>query len=112
MGTLKDRKGFVKLALRHGADLVPVLCYGENEIFDQADNPKGSLLRLIQDFTRKYFTFSVPLVHGRGVFNYDFGLMPHRRAVTAVVGSAIKLPGQAHEPSEEEINKYHKLYIA
>ena len=35
--TLKNRKGFVKLALRHGADLVPVLCYGENEIFDQAD---------------------------------------------------------------------------
>src|SRR3954467_13359745 len=32
---LKRRKGFIKLAVRTGADLVPVLAFGENELYEQ-----------------------------------------------------------------------------
>jgi 2-acylglycerol O-acyltransferase 2 len=32
---LKHRKGFFKMAIRTGADLVPVLAFGENDIYDQ-----------------------------------------------------------------------------
>jgi 2-acylglycerol O-acyltransferase 2 len=33
--TLKRRLGFIKIAIREGADLVPVFSFGENDIYDQ-----------------------------------------------------------------------------
>ena len=39
--TLKNRKGFVKVALQHGAALVPIFSFGENNLFAQIPNPKG-----------------------------------------------------------------------
>ena len=39
---LNRRKGFVKLALRFGVDLVPTFSFGEQFIFTQADNTKGN----------------------------------------------------------------------
>lgn len=30
--TLKKRLGFIKMAIRHGADLVPVFSFGENDV--------------------------------------------------------------------------------
>lgn len=30
--TLKKRLGFIKLAIKHGADLVPVFSFGENDV--------------------------------------------------------------------------------
>ncbi|XP_033182602.1 2-acylglycerol O-acyltransferase 2-B-like [Anabas testudineus] len=44
-----NRKGFIKLALKHGAQLVPVFSFGENELFDLMENPSGSPLRRLQD---------------------------------------------------------------
>uniref|UniRef100_A0A3Q1HUU5 Acyltransferase n=1 Tax=Anabas testudineus TaxID=64144 RepID=A0A3Q1HUU5_ANATE len=43
-----NRKGFIKLALKHGAQLVPVFSFGENELFDLMENPSGSPLRRLQ----------------------------------------------------------------
>lgn len=45
---LKNRKGFVRLALQHGADLVPAYSFGENDLYQQMDNPEGSKLRKFQ----------------------------------------------------------------
>jgi hypothetical protein len=38
---LNRRKGFVKLALRFGVDLVPTFSFGEYSIYDQVPNPVG-----------------------------------------------------------------------
>lgn len=34
------RKGFIRLAIQSGAALVPCYSFGENDIYEQADNPK------------------------------------------------------------------------
>lgn len=59
---LKRRKGFVKLGIRQGADLVPVLAFGENDIYDQFDTEahpwihKGQMLvKKVMGFTVRYF---------------------------------------------------------
>lgn len=109
---LKGRKGFVKMALRSGADLVPVMGFGENDLYDQLSPKTHPLVHKIQMFTLKVFKFTLPALHGRGLLNYDVGLMPYRRPVNVVIGKPIKVhsaPG--HQPTAEEIDYYHELYI-
>lgn len=77
------RCGFVKVALENHADLVPVFSFGENDIWDQVDNPRGSVLRTIQEKMQQQLGFAIPLIKGRGIFNYNFGLLAHRRSVGA-----------------------------
>ncbi|XP_069059977.1 2-acylglycerol O-acyltransferase 2 isoform X2 [Pleurodeles waltl] len=107
---LKNRKGFVKLAVHHGASLVPVFSFGENELFDQVENPKGSFLRRTQEKLRKMMGVSLPLFHARGVFQYNFGLLPYRRPIYTVVGKPIKVE-QNQNPTDEEIDCIHKIYM-
>ena len=38
---LKQRKGWIKLALRFGVDLVPTFSFGEHSIYGQMHNPEG-----------------------------------------------------------------------
>ncbi|XP_071838023.1 2-acylglycerol O-acyltransferase 1-like isoform X2 [Apostichopus japonicus] len=81
---LQNRKGFIKRAVTAGACLVPIYSFGETNMYNQADNPEGSLLKQFQDLATKYFGFAPPLFHGRGFFNYSFGLLPHRVKVDTV----------------------------
>uniref|UniRef100_A0A8C5MM75 Acyltransferase n=1 Tax=Leptobrachium leishanense TaxID=445787 RepID=A0A8C5MM75_9ANUR len=107
---LKNRKGFIKLAIHHGASLVPVFNFGENELFDQVENPKGSWLRAIQERLQKLMGVAFPLFHARGVFQYSFGLMPYRRPVCTVVGKPIKVV-ENPDPSQQEVDRLHKIYM-
>ena len=107
---LAGRKGFIKVALRNGSSLVPCLCFGENDLFDQVENPKGSKLRNFQVWLQKIMGFSMPLFFGRGVFNYHFGLLPQRRHLRTVVGVPIDCP--KIEPTDDQVDEYHQKYIA
>ncbi|XP_043337202.1 2-acylglycerol O-acyltransferase 2-like isoform X2 [Cervus canadensis] len=107
---LRNRKGFIRLALTHGADLVPIFSFGENDIYDQVENSRGSWLRWFQDRLHKSIRGSIPLFYGRGVFQYSFGLMPYRRPITTVVGKPIEVQKIPH-PSQEEVDKLHRRYM-
>ncbi|XP_062983826.1 2-acylglycerol O-acyltransferase 2 [Elgaria multicarinata webbii] len=107
---LENRKGFVRLAIQHGTPLVPVFSFGENELFDQVENPKGSWLRWTQERLQKVMGISLPLFHARGVFQYSFGLLPYRRPIHTVVGKPIKVE-KKHNPSEDEVDDLHKTYM-
>ncbi|KAI1503668.1 diacylglycerol acyltransferase-domain-containing protein [Biscogniauxia marginata] len=108
---LKERKGFIKLAVRVGADLVPVLAFGENELYDQLRSQEHPLVHKIQMLILKVWKFTLPFMHGRGIFNYDVGLMPYRRPLNIVVGAPIKVQ-QSAIVDPEEINRLHGLYVA
>ncbi len=66
------------------ASLVPVFSFGETEIFEQLPNPKGSMTRTIQDKLQEWFQIAPVVFHGRGIFQYTFGWLPRRRAITTV----------------------------
>lgn len=109
---LKSRKGFVKMALRTGADLVPVIGFGENDLYDQLSPKTHPGVHKFQMFCLRVFKFTLPGFHGRGLLNYDVGLMPYRRSVNVVVGKPIRIDTEpGHEPSQDEIDLYHGRYV-
>ena len=107
---LRRRKGFVKLAIRSGADLVPVLAFGENELYDQVRPDSHPLIHKTQLIVKKLLGFTVPLFFARGVFNYDVGMMPYRRPLNIVVGRPIKVV-QSRQPEDDYVDDVHKQYI-
>lgn len=107
---IRHRKGFIKLALKHGAQLVPVFSFGENELFDQMENPSGSALRRLQERLQCIMGVALPLFHARGVFQYNFGVMPYRQPIHTVVGAPIRVE-QTASPSSEVIEQLHSTYL-
>jgi len=105
--TILRRKGFVRVALRNGAALVPVISFGETDLWDQVAN---TTLRRVQEWLCHHLTFSLPLIKGRGVFQYSYGFLPHRRPVTVVVGAPLPCP-RVPDPSQEQVDEYHALYL-
>ncbi|KAH8726186.1 diacylglycerol O-acyltransferase-like protein 2B [Phaeosphaeriaceae sp. PMI808] len=107
---LRRRKGFVKMAIRTGADLVPVLAFGENDVYDQLDTESHPYVHKLQMLVKKVMGFTVPIFHARGIFNYDVGMMPYRRPINIVVGRPIRVVQDKH-PDIEHINDVHEKYI-
>ncbi|XP_034539957.1 2-acylglycerol O-acyltransferase 3b isoform X1 [Notolabrus celidotus] len=102
---MKQRKGFVRVALEFGADLVPVFSFGENELFRQVIFSDGSLGRRLQDLFKKIMGFAPCLFVGERM-----AIIPYKSPVTTVVGSPISVPKRV-TPTDEEVNHYHKLYM-
>ncbi|KAI4285409.1 MAG: hypothetical protein L6R38_000648 [Xanthoria sp. 2 TBL-2021] len=110
---LKRRKGFVKLAIRTGADLVPVLAFGENELYEQVTSDSHPFVHKFQLMVKKCMGFTIPLFHARGVFNYDVGLMPYRRPLNVVVGRPVKVvqAGKGEKVDGVYVDEIHAAYV-
>ncbi|RWS17770.1 2-acylglycerol O-acyltransferase 3-like protein [Dinothrombium tinctorium] len=108
--TLKYRKGFVKIALENGASLVPCVSFGENELFSQLANSDNSMYKKVQRYIRSVTTFALPVFYGRGIFQYNIGFLPYRKSINTVVGKPIDVE-KIENPTEEDINKLHDLYV-
>ncbi|KAI1699608.1 diacylglycerol acyltransferase domain-containing protein [Ditylenchus destructor] len=107
--TLKNRRGFIRLAIKHGADLVPLYHFGENKIYSQLPNPHGSRLRTFQMAVKRWTGATVPIFYGRGILSNIIGLMPYRKPITTVVGAPIPVKCNPN-PSEEECDELHAEY--
>lgn len=102
---IAKRRGFVRIALEAGASLVPVISFGENNVYKAIDcqNFSPPIKRLIA----KYINKNHLILNGRGFFQYSFGIVPVRSPVVTVVGGAINLK-KTPNPSIEEIERVHK----
>ena len=119
---LTKRKGFVKLALCAGADVVPTYSFGENNLYGNltADGAHPALARVLK-IAQRYCGFAMPLVQGRGLVNLKFGVMPHRRTVVTVVGAPLSLAtifpeipdvsSGINDPTPEQIERLHAAYV-
>ena len=92
---LKRRLGFVRLALQHGRDLVPVYSFGESRTFHQYTCARRMRTRLARR-TR----LALHLFRGRA-----FTLIPFARPICVVVGAPIPVPVPVPEPSEEQVGR-------
>ncbi|GBE86680.1 Diacylglycerol O-acyltransferase 2B [Sparassis crispa] len=108
--TLRKRLGFIKVAIQQGADLVPAFSFGENDIYQQMANEKGTTVYELQKKFQNVFGFTLPLFHGRGMLNYNLGLMPYRRRIVVVVGRPIHVE-KCDKPTVEEITHVQTQYI-
>ncbi|XP_054851505.1 2-acylglycerol O-acyltransferase 3 [Eublepharis macularius] len=103
---LQGRRGFVRLALQHGAALVPVYSFGETDLFRQLQFADGSLARRLQEAFKRWAGFAPCLFRGG-----SWGLLPFAAPVTVVVGAPIPVPRRP-APTQEEVAHYHGLYVA
>ncbi|CAG2115352.1 unnamed protein product, partial [Medioppia subpectinata] len=98
---LKNRKGFVKIALTTGTSLVPVLAFGENEIYDQIVFPSESRFRRFQEWLLITYYYTLPVLKS---------YLPNRHPVVTVVGKPISV-AKVENPSPQQINELHDKYI-
>ncbi|XP_073530704.1 diacylglycerol O-acyltransferase 2-like isoform X3 [Phyllobates terribilis] len=109
--TLKKRKGFIKKALTNGASLVPVYSFGENEVLEQYHFEPGSWKRTLQITFQQWIGFAPCIFFGQGFFSSaSKGIMPLRKEINTVVGKPIPVP-KIMNPSEQQVDMYHSLYI-
>jgi len=89
---LEKRKGFVREAILAGAALVPVVAFGENDLYFTRTVEQDHWFSKLQGSVKRNLGFAIPLFRGRSLFLQDGGLMPLRKPVTIVVGGPILPP--------------------
>jgi len=90
------------MALETGASLVPVYCFGANDLYD---HPQHELVRRWQLWlVQKARTLIVPYW---GVLP----LLPYKVPVTVVVGAPMEVH-KVENPTNEQVDKLHEDYMA
>ena len=103
---IRIRKGFVRVAAETGADIVPVVAFGENELFSPVDVQASLLKKWIAKLWESFVGHPVSFSTGRfGVF------VPYRKPVRVVVGAPISVQQQRFEQDEKYIEMLQGRYI-
>eukprot|EP00455_Lapot_gusevi_P053169 TRINITY_DN823_c0_g1_i4.p1 TRINITY_DN823_c0_g1~~TRINITY_DN823_c0_g1_i4.p1 ORF type:complete len:337 (-),score=96.58 TRINITY_DN823_c0_g1_i4:58-1008(-) len=104
---VKDRMGFVKLALQYGTPIVPCYAFGENDLY----RPSNFLFSFRKMLLKK-FRMALPLCYGVTPL---FPLLPLSRPLTLVVGAPIPVaqlnPNDDLEAFNQEATRLHQRYI-
>jgi len=112
---LAKRKGFAKLALQTGATLVPVIAFGENELYSTIQFRSGTWARAVQEKLQRLLGFALPVFCGRTWMP----LLPKRLPVDTIVGAPLRpelgscsppAGGFVSEPSREAVDAFHSQY--
>lgn len=106
------RKGFIKKALIHGANLIPCIGFGENSVFTKINLEPNSLPRRLHDQFYDLFKFKHPIYYGASLLGSEKlrGLLPYKRPITVVMGDPI-LVKRVEQPSQELIDQLHTKYM-
>ena len=67
-------------------------------------------MRRMQEWFEKVFSYSPPMFHGRGVFQYTYGIVPFRKPITVVVGEPIPVE-KVENPTDEQVQELHAKYL-
>lgn len=106
---IKNRKGFIRLALETKAKPIPCLGFGENQVFDTiyardkaVQTGGGTTITKLMQRVQKCLSFSTPIMR------HPF---PRRRPIDVVVGKPVESPARRMGVSEAEyVDVCHALY--
>jgi 2-acylglycerol O-acyltransferase 2 len=91
---LKNRKGFVKLALEYNCKLVPMYCYGENEAY-----VNSHFCMSFRKWLQRTFQIGLPIV---------FHFLPKKVGLHLEIGKPIEFTRKSNSAiTDQEINEYH-----
>ena len=94
--SLQRRKGFIKLAIEANASLVPVLGFGETQVFSMYNPQKGSLIYTLQQEICRVLSFSTPIL---------LSPFPRPTPIHVVVGKPVEFD------STKSIEQCHAQYV-
>ncbi|KAL5340196.1 diacylglycerol acyltransferase-domain-containing protein [Aspergillus crustosus] len=103
---IKIRKGFIRLAVETGANLVPVLVFGENDLFAPLEISSWSVKGLIAWAWEKAVGHKVAFSLGR--FNI---FCPFRRPLHVVVGKPVEVKQQRFDIQDEYVEELQGKYV-
>lgn len=98
---LKSRKGFVRLAMKHGVDLVPVYTFGEIQAWRLYREPIFFVDHLIGSFQRASGIY-LPIL---------LNLLPRKVVTTTVVGEPLRVGAPNPAPTDAEVDALHAAYV-
>ena len=93
--------GFLKLALELGLDVVPMVGFGENQLFTTHQVGAG-----FRKWLLRTTGMGMPFVTGR----WGCTLLPHASEVVHVYGKALKVGRPCKEPTEAMVEDLFKRY--
>ncbi|KAJ8610482.1 hypothetical protein CTAYLR_007780 [Chrysophaeum taylorii] len=104
---LKARKGFVRLALAAGADIVPVFGFGNADLF-----PTYGFAQAARDWLQATLSIALPIFHGRFVVTP----LPYRKPLHVALGPPVLLPkpppnAPADWPPPKVVDEAHARYV-
>jgi len=104
------RKGFIRLAVEFGVDIVPVYCFGENDLFSTSN-----FLLEIRKWVCKKFYIGLPIAYrtfGSVPFVFPF-CGPKKIPLTICFGSPVKVIQMSpRDPEfETEVERTHKKFL-
>ncbi|CAE7251099.1 mogat2-a [Symbiodinium natans] len=102
---IKSRKGFIRLALQTGVDVVPVYGLGHTQLFTMLDKSSG-LGGFMMRMSRR-LKISLPLAYGR----LGMPLIPYAKPVAALVGKPIRIDTADPNPSAERVDEVHAQFV-
>uniref|UniRef100_A0A8C5V8R2 Acyltransferase n=1 Tax=Microcebus murinus TaxID=30608 RepID=A0A8C5V8R2_MICMU len=112
---LRQRKGFVKLALMTGSHIVPCYSFGENDLHQFVSFPQDTWMNYFQETfqntCKRFLGTSFRGCCGQGITRGSWGFLPLRRPITTVVGEPLPIP-KIENPDKKTVDKYHALYIS
>ncbi|KAL2840033.1 diacylglycerol acyltransferase-domain-containing protein [Aspergillus pseudodeflectus] len=103
---IKIRKGFIRLAVETGAELVPVLVFGENDLFAPIHIESFSIKGLIAWAWEKAVGHKVAFSLGQ----FDI-FCPFRKPLHVVVGRPIEVKQQRFDIQDEYVEELQAKYV-
>lgn len=99
---LNNRKGFVRLALATGAEVVPVYGFGVSDLYETYD-----LLSCFRNWIQSTLSICLPIFHGR-----FFSPLPYKKPIHIVIGDPVQVKVPTGDSTESEaVDKAHAAYL-
>jgi 2-acylglycerol O-acyltransferase 2 len=103
---VKSRKGFIKLALQAGTDIVPVYMLGHTELYTVISK-SSRIGQFFMDLSRRWQMSLIPF-YGR----WGLPLLPHAKPLVALVGKPIKVNEAVAKPSKQLVSEVHEQFLS